>query len=394
MPATAPLMAHLDFAYDEIPNLHDVLETLRQEGPVVSVKYHGSPTWLILDHAELTQAFTDNIHFDPSAGYLAVTELPMGRNLLALTGEEHRVTRAMVAPSFLPARVRGYIETLIEPVAHELLDRIEGRREVEFVSEFTRLYPFTIITRLLSIPVSDEGLLLEWAVKLIDYPWDPEGAMRAKEGFDAYMTDLIEERRRAPTDDFISMLTAAEFGGDKLDNERILALFRLLFPAGSDTTYKAGGSLFACVLADPVLRAQALESDAARAAIVTEGLRWQTPTALLPRMASADYELGGAKISKGDWLLFGITAANNDPKVFPDPRRFDPSRDHRELISFGRGVHFCVGMHLARRELETALRVVLQRFPDIRLTPGKEVEFVSAVLRGPRDLWVQPYGTA
>ena len=394
MPAPAPLMPHIDFAYDELPNLHDILEELRAYGPVVSVKNHGVPTWLILDHAELNRAFTDEVHFDPSDGYLAMTEIPMGRNLLALTGEEHRVTRAMVAPSFLPARTRSYVENLIEPVAHELLDRIEGQREVEFVEAFTRLFPFSVITRLLGIPVSDESLLLRWAVKLIDYPWDPQGSMEAKAGFDAYMEAIIEERRRQTGDDFVSMLIAAEFQGEKLDNERILSLFRLLFPAGSDTTYKAGGSLFACILADPSLRSLALKGEAERAAMVTEGLRWQPPTALLPRMASADVDFSGAQISKGDWILFGITAANSDPKIFQDPRRFDPFRDNRELISFGRGRHFCVGMHLARRELEVALRVVLERFPDIRLSHGKDVEFVSAVLRGPRELWVQPYGAA
>ncbi|MDB5395635.1 MAG: putative cytochrome, partial [Rhodospirillales bacterium] len=107
-----------------------------------------------------------------------------------------------------------------------------------------------------------------------------------------------------------------------------------------------------------------------------------------------DVRLGGAPIKKGDWVLFGITAANNDPKVFPNPRKFDPSRDNRELISFGRGVHFCLGMHLARRELETALKVVFERYPDMRLTPGSKVEYVGGVLRGPRELRVQPYGQA
>jgi len=111
-------------------------------------------------------------------------------------------------------------------------------------------------------------------------------------------------------------------------------------------------------------------------------------------MATGDIKLGDAHIKKGDWVLFGITAANRDPKVFPDPHRFDPSRDNRELISFGRGVHFCLGMHLARRELETALRVVFERYPDIRLKPGSKVDFVGGVLRGPRELWVQPYGAA
>lgn len=393
MNTTAPLRPEIDFAYDDLPDLHDVLDDLRQAGPVVPVRFHEQTAWLVLSHAELGQAFADNVHFDPAPGYLERTEEPMGRTLLALTGDEHRTTRAMVAAPFMPARVRAYVEPLIEPIVHELLDRIEGQDEVEFVSAFTRPFPFTVITRLLSIPVADEALFLKWAVKLIDHPWDPTGAMEAKAGFDAYMEALIEDRRRHPKDDFITMLVRSEFEGRKLDNERILSLFRLLFPAGSDTTYKNGGSLFAAVLCDPAVRALAVNgSDADRAAIVTEGLRWQAPTALLPRMAPVDADLGGVRIKAGDWMLFGITAANHDPTVFKEPRRFDPSRANRELISFGRGTHFCLGMHLARRELETALRLVFERFPAIRLTPGKPVEFVSAILRGPRELWVQPYG--
>lgn len=393
MVAAPPLMPEIDFAYDDLPNLHDVLDELRKSGPVVPVKFHGQSVWLILSHAELSQAFMDNVHFDPAPGYLERTEVPMGRTLLGLSGEEYRRTRAMVTAPFMPARVREYVEPLIEPIIHELLDRIEGQDEVEFVSAFTRPFPFTVITRLLSIPVVDEALFLRWAVKLIDHPWDPEGAMEAKAGFDAYMVGLIEERRRHPQDDFITRLVQAEFEGRSLDNERILSLFRLLFPAGSDTTYKNGGSLFAAVLSDPAVRTLAANgSDADRAAIVTEALRWQTPTALLPRMAAQDTELGGVSIKAGDWMLFGITAANHDPQVFRDPRRFDPRRDNRDLISFGRGVHFCLGMHLARRELETALQIVLKRFPAIRLTPGKPVEFANAILRGPRELWVQPYG--
>ena len=89
-----------------------------------------------------------------------------------------------------------------------------------------------------------------------------------------------------------------------------------------------------------------------------------------------------------------MTAANSDPAVFPDPRRFDPSRDNREILTFGRSSHFCLGMHVARRELETALRVVFERFPDIRLKPGQTIEHVGAVLRGVREMIVQPYGEA
>lgn len=394
MNSVTPLMPDIDFAYDDVPNLHTVIEELRAHGPVVPVRYHGSPTWLILDHDLLKQAFEDYVHFDASEGYKLIAEPSMGKTLQTMTGEEHRVSRALVAPLFMPAKARSYVEALIEPIANELCDRMEGQREVEFVSAFTRPYPFLVITRLLGIPVDDEESFMEWAIRMIDYPWDPEGAVKAKTEFDAYMQAIIDDRRVNPVDDFVSRLVQAEHEGQQLSDERILSFLGLLFPAGSDTTYKNGSSLFAELLANPHLCALARGSDKDREAIVTEGLRWQPPVALLPRMASADIDFGGVRIAKGDWVLFGITAANNDPAIFPDPRRFDPFRDNREILTFGRSNHFCLGMHVARRELEVALRVIFERFPHIRLCPGQRIEHVGAVLRGVRQMIVQPYGDA
>jgi len=391
MSAVQPLLPEIDFAYAEAPNLHELLDTLRPHGPVVPVKYLGQTVWLINTYDELKQAFSDEEHFASEAAYRVHSEPSMGRTLQTMSGEMHRVNRALVSRPFFPKQMRQAVEALIEPVADELLDRIEGAEEVEFVQAFTRPFPFTVITRLLGIPIDDEGKLLEWALKLIDYPWDPEGALRAKRDFGAYMQPILAARRGHPGDDVISTLASAEYEGQRLDDEEILSFLRLLFPAGSDTTYKVGGSLFYAVLSDPAMRARALESGEQREAIVQEALRWQPPTALLPRRCSKDTELGGVQIRKDDWVLFGITAANNDPGVFPEPRRFDPDRTNKNL-AFGHGEHFCLGSHLARRELETALERVLTRFPDIRLAPGHTVRFSGAVLRGTPELWVRPFG--
>ena len=172
---------------------------------------------------------------------------------------------------------------------------------------------------------------------------------------------------------------------------RFFSFLRLLFPAGSDTTYKVGGSLFYAILANPEIRAQALAGAAEREVIVQEALRWQPPTALLPRMCSKDTELGGQSLKGGDWVLFGITAANNDPGVFDAPREFRPQRENKNL-AFGHGEHFCLGSHLARRELEVAVERVFCRYPDMVLSPDKEVTFTGGVLRGTPELWVRPRG--
>jgi cytochrome P450 len=207
------------------------------------------------------------------------------------------------------------------------------------------------------------------------------------------MLNVMEERRRNPGDDFISSLVAAQKEGKFQSDEEILSFLRNLFPAGADTTYKAGGSLFAAVLSDPKLCAMAKGSDADREALVTESLRWQPPTSLLPRKARKDATVSDVHIGKGEWLILALTGANSDPKLYPNPRQFDPHRPKGEVTSFGKGMHFCIGLHLARRELETALRVVFSRFPDIRLKPGSTIEFFNAGLqRGPRELRVQPMG--
>jgi cytochrome P450 len=126
----------------------------------------------------------------------------------------------------------------------------------------------------------------------------------------------------------------------------------MIYPAGSDTAYKNGGSLLAAILADPGLRGRARAGDAERRAHVHEGLRWEPPVANLPRICSADVQLGDVQIQASEWTLFSISAANSDPRVFAEPRRFDPERNH-EILSFGQGAHFCLGAHLARTELET-----------------------------------------
>lgn len=381
------LLPHIDFASDPLPDLHEVIDGLRAHGPVVPVTYHGKPAWLINSHAELREAFSDEVHFMAAAAYRIHSEPAQGKTIQTMAGNEHRVNRALVSSPFFPRQVRALVESLLEPEAHRIVDRFETEDEVDIIRAYARPYPFTVISRMLGIPTHDEEQFLEWAVKLLDYPWDPEGALRARAEFSAYMAPIIEARRQRPADDVLSLLASAEFEGQRLDDEEILGFCRLLFPAGSDTTYKNMGSLLAYMLSDPALVERARGSDASREALVQEGLRIEPPTALLPRMCSKDIHFGGVDMRAGDWVLFGITAANNDPAVFADPRRFDPDRDNRHL-AFGHGVHFCLGSHLARRELECSLKVLFSRFPDMRLKTGSPVEITHAVLRGVRSLWV------
>jgi len=377
----------IDFAYEPLPNLHDVLDDLRERGPVVPVQYLGGPAWLITRFDELKQAFTDDVHFNAEASYKDIALPSMGRTLQSMSGETHRINRGLVSGSFFPKQVRDLGESLVIPVAKELLDKLESKDEIDLVTEFTRPFPFTVISRMLGLPVDDQDQMLEWAVKLIDYPWDPEGAIKAKNDFSEYLKPLVDERRLNPGDDLISLLTKAQFEGESLDDEEVYSFVRMLFPAGSDTTYMVGGSMFIKVLSDPKLRKLTQMGDQEREGIVQEAIRIYSPTSLLPRICSKDTELGGVSLKAGARMLFGIICANSDPRMFPDPHTFDYTRTTKSL-AFGNGVHFCVGSNLARLELREALRLVFQRYPNMSLTDNNP-EITGAVIRGPRQLMVK-----
>jgi len=328
----------IDFAYDALPDLHDYLDKLREKGAVVPVQYWNKPAWLITRFDELKQAFTDEEHFEAAASYKEIALPSMGKTMQNMVGEEHRINRGLVSGAFFPAQVRGLAESLVIPVAEELLDKIQGKEQVDLVKEFIRPYPFTVISRMLGLPVNDQDKMLEWAVKLIDYPWDPEGALKAKQDFSDYLKPLVDARRGGAGEDLLTLVANAEYEGKHLDDEAVMS----------------------------------------------------SPTALLPRVCSKDTELGGVSLKAGERVLFGIICANSDSRVFPDPHTFDHTRTTKSL-AFGNGQHFCVGSNLARLELREALRLVFQRFPNITFT-DKKPQITGAVLRGPREFMVNLNG--
>jgi cytochrome P450 len=394
--SSEPLLSHLDLAHAEAPDLHELIDSTRSQGPVVPVRYHGGTAWLVTGYEEVRAAFDDEVNFTSAAFYSEYAEPSMGRTMQVMVGDEHRVNRSLVSRSFLPRRVQSAVEGCITEEALRRVDALEAAAEagsdgtVDLVEGFARPFPFSVITRLLGLPVEDEPKFLEWALKLIDYPWDPQGALRAREEFSEYLRPVLEDRRVHPGDDVLSTLATAELDGQRLGEEEVFAFCRLLFPAGSDTAYKNLGSLLAAILTTPGMRERARGSDRDRDDLVQEGLRWAPPVALQPRSCSRATELGGVAIEAGSAMLFGIVAANHDAKVFDDPHRFDPDRANKnQHLSFGHGEHFCLGSHLARRELETGIKWLFDRFPKIELAPEHPVEFSGCVLRGPKAVRVR-----
>jgi len=385
----ALLHPELDFATAPLPDLHAVLGEIREQTPVAAVCFHGEIAYLTTRHAVLADAFANEDAMPSAAIHEHHAQPVMGRTIQCMTGEEHRIHRALASVAFRPAVMQRSVETLLEPLAHELIDGFAEHGSAELVEAFTHRFPFRVICRLLGIPVEDEEEMLGWALGLIDFPWNPEAALRASEAFTRYLEPLVEERRRQPGEDLISELAGARVEGHRLSDEEIYSFVRLLFPAGSDTTYKAIGSLLHLVLEQPGLRERLREHPEEQAGAVEEALRCEPPVALLPRRAAKHVVLAGVEVPANSPMLFGIAAANRDPRVYEDPDRFDWRRRTRGLLPFGKGVHFCLGSHLARREMEVALGALLERLPRLRLVEPDRGRIVGAVMRGPESLPVR-----
>ena len=385
----APLYPEIDFAVDAVPDFHARMARLRDAGHrVVPLRYLGEIAWAILRYEDVAAAYADDDYLPAAPAYRRHSEPVQGRTLLAMEGNEHRVNRLLVSRSFHPPAIRRLAESLLVPLANEIVDSLEPGREFDLVERYTHRYPFSVITRMLGIPVDDHDRLVAWVEGLFSFPWDPELARRASRDFTDYLAPLVAERRRKPAGDVISMLTSAEAEGQRLSDEQIFSFIRLLFPAGADTTYLSIGSLMLTVLGDATLTRRLLAEPDQRVWAVEESLRLNGTIGLQVRYTERPVTIAGTAIPANSWLLYGNAPANHDPAVFPEGERFDLDRHPTKLLTFGKGVHFCLGSHLARAEMQVSLSVLLDRLEGLRLADPANTRITSAVLRGPRSLRV------
>jgi cytochrome P450 len=386
------LDVELDVSLDDVPDLHGVLHEVRGRKPAAWARAFGQPALVLVSHELVQAAFKDEETFPSAEFYGNVVTDVMGRNLQCMRGEEHRVNRALVSPAFRQRLMPGLVAPLLEPVAHELIDRFEARGEADLVAEFTSRYPFTVICRLLGIPRRSEDEVKRWALGLLDIQRSYDFALQCSREFSEFVLPIIERRRHDPGDDLISTLATTEVEGEQLTDDEILNFLRLLFPAGADTTYLGLGVTLLALLTHPE------QLDLVRADPKTEcrwaseeALRWNAPVAFIPRRSPVDVEWHGVAVPSGTILQLGIVAANRDPAVFEDPDRFDVARRPSGALTFGFGTHFCLGAHLARAELETTLQVLLERLPRLRLADDdvRVVGQFNKILRGPDRLPVR-----
>jgi cytochrome P450 len=291
------------------------------------------------------------------------------------------------------------LEPRIRALADELLDKVMDRGAMDMIEDFAYPLSATVIADLFGVPRADVPLLKRWSDELGAFIVQSrtlankyavaDGGLRA---MTSYFEDIVAERRRRPRQDMLSRLIAAEEKGDLLSPEELLACCALLFFAGHETTTHLLGNGMIALLRHPEALATLRErrDDAAlMTSAVEEMLRWDGPLLMMARVAAEDFELEGKHIQAGSRVFLMIAAANRDPRVFPDPHRFDIRRPDNRHIAFGNGVHHCIGAPLARLEARVAFPRLLERLVDPKLAVSSLVWRDAFVVRGVDQLPIQ-----
>jgi cytochrome P450 len=362
-------MRDLDFMTAALPGpeLHAILGEARRTAPVVDVKLWDQPAQLVLRYADLRDFFADHEQFPGGDIYQFHTQPVVGDTFISLNGPEHDQYRQLATPAFRSRATTRFVDSELTPLAHEIVDEFVDRGEADLYDVFVGVLPFWSISRKLGLPVGTEDNQRKWALQMLSYPADPDGALAAADAVTEFLMPVLEDRRRDPRDDVLSHLLHADHDGVRLTDFEVVSHVRLLYAVGATTTSDSMSSLFWTLLTHPEVLERAAHEPELRPRIVHELLRWEPPVALLPRVAPRGGEIAGVSIPEGGILLAAIASANRDETVFDDPDRFDPDREQGELLTFGFGNKFCPGSHLARRQLLAALDVVLERLPNLRL---------------------------
>ena len=199
-----------DYAIEDMLDLHQRLATLRERDGAAWVRSFGRPAVMFTSYDIVNAAFKDEETFPSKAFYAEVVTDVLGYNIQCMYGEEHRRNRALASPTFRQRIVQEIITPLLEPVAHELIDRFEGRGEADLVGEYTKLYPFKIILRMLGLPSASEDVVARWALAMLDIQQNYEHAVQCSREFTAFVAPILAERRTDPADDLISRLATEE----------------------------------------------------------------------------------------------------------------------------------------------------------------------------------------
>ncbi|KKB10284.1 cytochrome P450 [Devosia chinhatensis] len=304
--------------------------------------------------------------------HVADFDLTERHSLLNLEAPAHTRLRTLVNRAFVSRQVEQ-LRPRIRQLAHELIDGFEENESVDLIKAFAAPIPAIVIAEMIGLPAEMAPQLLNWSNRMVTmYMYNVThetelDANQAAADFTAYLRTVIAERRQAPREDLLSHMLTADRDGDVLSDEEVLSTAILLLNAGHEATVHTTGNGVKSILESGLDPKTLFASPEQAEATVEECLRFDAPLHLFTRYALMDTEVDGVSLRKGDVIGLMLGAANRDPNRFADAERFDPFRKDGANVSFGAGIHFCIGAPLARIELQEAMSVLFDRLPTLRI---------------------------
>jgi cytochrome P450 len=362
-----------DFLADPYP----AYAALRETDPVHFDRARAS--WMVMRYRDIVAVVRDNERFSAEQGGPP--------SMLVADPPDHTRLRTLVSKAFTVRAVRQLIPR-IEQIVEELLDTAAARGTIDAIAEFAYPLPIIVIAELLGVDPQRRDFFRNASQKIalsLGAVTDPRAATLAAEGRNElleYFDAVIAQRRAEPRDDLVTAMIRAEDRGDMLNHRELVGMLLLLLVGGHETTVNLIGNGLLALLRNPDQLALLRSRTDVEERAIEELLRYDSPVQYSGRVAKVAVGIGGQRIQAGDRVRMIFASANRDPEVFDAPGQLDLLRDPCPHLSFGLGIHYCLGAELARLEGRIALSRIVRRFPKLRLT-GDELRWrPAAVLRG------------
>ena len=385
---------------------YDLFKRLRHEAPIYwheeSLDFEPG-FWALTKHEDIVRVSKDPLTFSSAAGGHLMT---MGDpkvvdpsavaaiigNMIGMDPPDHQIYRKMVAPSFTPKAIRN-LETDMRQKIRDLLENVEGKGEFNFVTEIAEQLPLWVLCEMMGIPESDRPKIRDLVNNLTDasIQQDPENSFQIWVNYMELFKmgrDMIEERRKNPTDDLMSVVANTKVEGGALPPELLDGFFLLMVIAGNENTRNTLNGGLMAPKENPEERAKLLEDPTLISNATDEMLRWVTSVIYFRRTAMKDTSIRGQDIKAGDKVVMWYGSANRDEDIFPDGHLFRVERENaKKHLAFGAGEHLCLGNRLGHMQIRILFEELLARFPNIHST-SNPVRIPSNFLAGISELKV------
>lgn len=313
----------------------------------------------------------------------------MGPVPSSLNPPEHTAKRSLINQAFGRVAVERISADLIEPLARDLAHRIARRGCADLILEYTGILPFVVIAKLLDLPMDRFGEFALQSRDLMAMGYQPEAGIKASQDMGDMFSAIYEERLSNPGNDLISELAQAEVDGEALTRDDVVAFCRQLTPAGMETTTRSLGNLLVGLLKDEEQFRLLQENRDLIPNAVDEGLRWEGPALVMPKISIEAAVLDGVEIPKDTYVCVSHGLANRDGSRWDNPHAFDIRRPRKPSLVFSTGPHTCLGNQLAKKEMAIGLEAIFEAVPEMRLDPNRPTpEILGVMMRSPAHLHI------